>query len=294
MSYRHVWRRDLLSSYRSRLVPAVAVLLVLATAGVVVGMYALASDVGGPPDQQTAVFALGAVLHVLVPLVGLLGSYSALVGERESGSVRFLLGLPNSRLDAFVGKFASRLTAVVVPLTAGLLVCTVAVGALFRNGSYLDMLGLTAVTLLFALLFVGAGMALSAVTSTSTRAVVGAVGAFAALRGGWPALQLALTEIADVETYPFPPEWYFWVGRINPLNAYVKLTEAYANFGPRGHPLLTRSTQTSFDRATEEQVVTASVDSVAVTPEFAAVVLVAWAVAVPLAALAVWRRRDLL
>ncbi|WP_254830486.1 ABC transporter permease [Haloglomus salinum] len=293
MTWNHVFRRDLLSTYRSRLVPAVAVLLVLATAGIVLGMYAL-DNYGPPPDRQTAVFAIGAISHVLVPLVGLLAAYSSLVGERESGSVRFLLGLPNSRLDAFAGKFLSRLTAVAAPLTAGLLVCTVAVGALFQNGSYVAMLGLTAVTLLFALLFVGMGMALSAVVSTSTRAVVGAVGVFAVFRGLWPALQMVLLEVQNVDRYPFPPEWYFWIGRVNPLNAYVKLTTEFADFGTRDHPLLTRTVATDYNPATEEVVVEASVDSIAVTSEFAAVVLVVWTVVVPLVALAVWRRRDLL
>lgn len=292
MTWRHVWKRDLLSTFRSRLVPAVALLLVLATAGIVLAIYALDTR-GQPPGQRTAVFAVGAISHVLVPLVGLLASYSALVGERESGSVRFLLGLPNSRLDAYGGKFASRLSAVAGPLAVGLLVCTVAVGAWFQDGSYVDMLGLTAVTLLFAFLFVGIGMALSALASTPTRAVVGAVGIFVAFRGGWPALQTALLELTDAERYPFPPDWYFWVGRVNPLNAYVKLTTEYADFG-NGHPLLTRGVETDYDPATEEVVVQATVDTVAVSGEFAAVVLLAWAVVVPLVGLAVWKRQDLL
>jgi ABC-2 type transport system permease protein len=292
MSWHHVWRRDLLSSYRSRLVPAVALLLLLGTAGMIVGMYVLA-PARRAPDQRTAVLGVGAVAHVLVPLVALLGTYSALAGERESGSVRFLLGLPNSRLDAFGGKFGARATAVAAPLAVGLLVCTVAVGALFENGSYVDMLGLTAVTLLFALLFVGLGLALSAVASTSTRAVVGAVGLFAAFRGGWPALQLGLLEATNAERFPFPPEWYFWLGRVNPLNAYVKLTSAYADFGGR-HPLLTDAVETDYNPETQQVVVESAVDTVAVTGEFAAVVLLAWAVVVPLAGLVVWRRRDLL
>jgi ABC-2 type transport system permease protein len=290
VSWRHVWRRDLLSTYRSRLVPVVALLLVGATAGVVLGMYAL-DNYGPPPGMRTAVFAVGVVSHALVPLVGLLGSYSALVGERESGSVRFLLGLPNSRLDAFTGKFAARLTAVGAPLAVGLGVCTVAVGALFQEGSYVDMVGLTAVTLLFALLFVGAGLALSAVVSTSTRAVVGAVGLFAVLRGGWPALQLGLLELTNADRFPVPPDWYFWVGRVNPLNAYLKLTTSYADFGASGHPLLTSARD--YEPGVGEQAVSTA-GTVAATHEFAAAVLLLWTVVVTLSGLLVWRRRDLL
>ncbi|MFB6206148.1 MAG: ABC transporter permease [Haloglomus sp.] len=293
MTWRHVWKRDLLSAHRSRLVPAVALVFVLATAGVVLAMYALAGD-STTPSARLAVLAVGGVAHVLVPLVGMLASYSALVGERESGSVRFLLGLPNSRLDAYLGKFGSRLTAVGAPLALGLLVCTAAVGALFRGGAYLDMLGLTVVTLLYALLFVGLGLALSAVASTATRAVVGAVGLFVAFRGGWPALQGALLNVMKAERYPFPPEWYFWLGRLNPLNAYVKLTTAFADFDAGGHPLLTDSVDYDYNPATDEQVVEAAVDSVAVTTEFAALVVLTWTVVVSLMGLVAWRRQDLL
>lgn len=292
MTWHHVWRRDLLSSYRSRLVPAVAVLLVLGTAGLALGVYAL-DTYGPPPGMQTAVVVLGGAAHVLVPLVALLSSYSALVGERESGSVRFLLGLPNSRRDAYGGKLAARLTAVAAPLAVGLLVATVAVGALFQDGSYVDMLGLTAVTLLYALVFVGFGLALSAVASTSTRAVVGAVGVFALFRGGWPALQLGLLEATDSEMFPIYPEWYYWLGRINPVNAYVKLTTAYADFGGRSHPLLSGTVEYGYQEGTG-RTVEATVDSIAVTGEFAAVVLLAWAVLVPLLGLLAWERSDLL
>ena len=277
MSWRHVWRRDLLSTYRSRLVPVVAVLLVAATAGIVLAIYAL-SPSDRPPGMRSAVFAVGAVSHALVPLAALLASYSALIGERESGSVRFLLGLPNSRGDAFTGKFAARLTAV---------------GALFREGSYVDMVGLTAVTLLFALLFVGTGLALSAVVSTSTRAVVGGVGLFAVFRGGWPALQFGLLELTGADRFPVPPDWYFWVGRVNPLNAYLKLTTAYTDFGGTGHPLLTAANDVRFEPDAGEQVVSAA-GTVAVTHEFAAVVLLLWTAVVPLLGFLVWRRRDLL
>lgn len=293
MTWRHVWTRDLRSTFRSRLVPAVAVILLLATAGVVLGMYAI-DNYGPPPALRDAVLAVGSVSHALIPLVGLLASYSALAGERESGSVRFLLGLPNSRLDAFLGKFGSRQTAVGAPLLLGLLVCTVAVGVLFENGSYLDMLGLTGVTLLYAVLFVGMGLTLSAVASSATRAVVGAVGIFVLFRGGWPALQAVLLRMQDAEKYPFAPEWYYWVGRINPLNAYVKLTTEFAGDDLVRHPLITSAVDIGYNPETREQFVEASVDSVAVTPEFAALVLLAWTVVVPLLGLAVWRRRDLL
>lgn len=43
-------------------------------------------------------------------------TYGAILHERNSGSIRFLLGLPNSRRDIVVGKFLGRSGTVAVPL----------------------------------------------------------------------------------------------------------------------------------------------------------------------------------
>ena len=234
------------------------------------------AGVGARPGVGTAVLVAGGGLAFLLPLVGLVGSYAALVGERETGSVRFLLGLPNSRDDAYVGKLLARSTVVCVPLVVCLLLTGVIVALTFRDGSFLAMAGLTAVSIPYALLFVGIGLTASAYAETSNRAVAVVLAVFAVLRGGWPAVQfLMLTGVEDA--YP-RPEWYFWVGRLNPINAYVKLTTLFAEF-EYGHPLITASGE---------------VATVATTHWFAAVVLLAWTVLAPVAGLLYFRRRDLL
>ena len=256
----------------------VAVVVVAFTVLAVVVTLALRdpTGVGARPGTGTAVLFAGGGLSFLLPLVGLIGSYAALVGERETGSVRFLLGLPNSRDDAYAGKFAARAAVVCVPLVVCLLLTGVIVALTFRDGSFLAMVGLTAVSIPYALLFVGIGLTASSYAETSNRAVAVVIAVFAVLRGGWPAVQfLMLTGVEDA--YP-RPEWYFWVGRLNPINAYVKLTTLFAEF-EYGHPLIT----------TPDEVAT-----VTTTHWFAAVVLLAWTVLAPVAGLLYFRRRDLL
>lgn len=83
------------------------------------------------------------------------------------------------------------------------------------------------------------------------------------IRAGWPAAQSLLQSVDE----PYPgPEWFFWIGRGNPINAYVKLTGRFAEF-EHGHPLLSYPDET--------------VQTVATTHWFAAVVLLAWTVAAP-------------
>lgn len=232
---------------------------------------------GTPPNPEFLVLLLGGALSVLIPLVGLLGSYAALVGERSTGSVRFLLGLPNSRDDAYLGKYLSRSVVVVAPLVAGLALSAVIAAATFEEGSVVAVGGVALLSVPYALLFVGVGLSASAYADTESRAVATVVAVFALLRIGWPGLQwLGLQTIPAAQRHPLP-EWYFWVGRVNPINAYVKLTTAFG--GVESTPLIT----------TERGLSTA-----ASSHWFAALVLFGWGVLAPLAGLWYFRRRDLL
>jgi ABC-type transport system involved in multi-copper enzyme maturation, permease component len=237
--------------------------------------------------MQLAVVSVGSALSFLLPLVALVGSYAALVGERETGSVRFLLGLPNSRVDAYAGKYLSRSAVVLVPLAVGLALTAVVVGLTFANGSVLGILGLTAVSIPYALLFVGIGLSASAYADTSNRSVAVVIAAFVVFRVGWPAIQLLGLQGME-EPYP-RPEWFFWVGRLNPINAYVKLTTLFAEF-EYGHPLVS----TPGGRFGPLPAGETAVNTIATSHWFAAVVLLAWTLLAPIAGLLYFRDRDIL
>lgn len=241
---------------------------------------------GRPPAEpvgrvSTLLVAIGSGLSLLVPLFGLLGSYGAIVHERTTGSVRFLLGLPNSRADAYAGKFASRtgVVGLAVILGIGLLAAIVLAGR--GPAAVARVVGLGLLTLPYVVIFVGIGLAASAYADTETHAVAMVVGAFAALRAGWPAVQWLLVDRPD-DGVPRETVAYFWVGRINPMNAYVKATTLLLDRGPgsRGHPLLT---------STE-----AVIAPVAQSGWFALLVLAVWTVAAPLVGYWLFEARDVL
>jgi ABC-2 type transport system permease protein len=249
------------------------VLLVLASVGVALGVVALSAT---PPANSAGSVVVGSALSFVVPVVALVGTYGALVGERTTGSVRFLLGLPNSRADAYVGKYVSRSLVVLVPLLVGTLAAAVVVALGYRDGSFVDTLLLGVAGVPFALAFVGFGLTCSAVAETDTRAVAAAIGAFVLFRAGWPALQFLYLSRLE-EQYPRPAT-YFELGRLNPINAYVAVTASSVDV--EFHPLLTRPGPT--------------VDTVAIEQWFAALVLLGWAALAPLFGYVYWRRRDML
>ena len=68
---------------------------------------------GSPPQTdltplEAALSSLVTLGTLLFPIAVLVTSYNAVTGELESGSATFLLGLPNTRLEAIAGKFVGR------------------------------------------------------------------------------------------------------------------------------------------------------------------------------------------
>ena len=277
--------------------PRAVAALVAAFTALTLVLAAVLSEPDFPPGNRSAVIVIGSALSFLLPLVGMLGSYAAIAGERETGSVRFLLGLPNSRDEVYRAKFLSRSAVVLVPLLAGAVLAGVLVAATFEQGSVLDVLGLGLISVPYALLFVGIGLSASAYAETTNRAVAMVIGAFAILRAGWPAAQwLSIQGIEDIYEVGYP-DYYFWIGRINPINAYVKLTTQLLD--ERAHPLLTaRERGVGYRSAPDTPGGTTeaveAVAPIATSMEFAAAVVLVWAVAAPLFGLWYFRRRDVL
>lgn len=276
MTWRDVARRDLTSAHRSRTLPAVALAMLALTAGLVLLLLWLA-DPEYPPSMEEAVLLVGTAVALLVPLVAILATYGAVAGERTAGTVRFLLGLPNSRADAYAGKYVSRGLIVVVPLAVGAVLAAPLVAVGFEHGSAGGVLLLGAASVLYGLVFVGIGLAASVGLATETRAVAAALGAYLLLRVGWPAMQAGALTYVGAETFAPYPAWYYWLGRVNPINAYVALTTRLAEF-EYGHPFLSSAGE---------------VNTVATTPGFALAVLLAWAVAVPALGYLQFREADL-
>ena len=290
MSWQDVFRRDLRSVFRSRMGPAAVLVLLLSTVGVAALVW-VTTDPEFPPDTENLVVIFGSLLSFVVPLVALLASYSAVVSERTTGSVRFLLGLPNSRTDAYVGKLASRTLVVVAPVVVGVLLAGAITVPLTESGDFAPFVWLAALSAAYAVLFVGIGLTASVVADTDTRAVSLVVAVFAILRAGWPALQWVGLQGLE-EQYPFP-EWYFWIGRLNPINAYVKLTTVISPV--ENHPLITTPRDTeSVRRFAEELPRESAAGSVAVSGELAAIVLGVLVVAAPVAGWLYFRQRDVL
>jgi len=117
---------------------------------------------------------------LLIPLIALVAAYLSIAGERESGSIKFLLGLPNTRSDVVVGKVLSRSAVVTAGILVSFLVGVPAAAVLVPEMTfeYADYAVFAAVTVLYALAYVAVAVSISAATASRSRAMGGAIGFF--------------------------------------------------------------------------------------------------------------------
>ena len=111
----------------------------------------------------------------ILPLVALVAAYLAIAGERESGSIKYVLSLPTSRRSVVLGKFLSRALVVGGAVAVGFAVGAL-LAALWYPAIHLDLfVRFLALTLLYALVYVAIAIAISAVTASRSRAMGGAI-----------------------------------------------------------------------------------------------------------------------
>lgn len=130
------------------------------------------------PDVIQQLFGMTGIGALIVPLIALVAAYLAIAGERESGSVKYLLSIPNSRRDVVLGKYLTR-SAVV----AASIVFAFAVGAALAVAWYPSLeadvfVGIAALTVLYALTYVAVAIGISAATASRSRAMGAAIGFF--------------------------------------------------------------------------------------------------------------------
>ncbi|MFB6102414.1 MAG: ABC transporter permease subunit [Haloplanus sp.] len=193
MTWTAVARKDFEDAIRSRWVAGLSTLFVL--------LVSAAAYLVRPAPGQTissnqilnSLFVRDALVTTLVPLIALIVAYNAVVGERESGSLKLLLSLPHSRADVVFGKVAGRAGAIAAPIAVGFLlpavIFLIAPPVNFDAASYL---GYTLLTAVLGVVFVSIAVGFSAAASSSRRAVAGAVGIYFLFVPLWGAVRFPL------------------------------------------------------------------------------------------------------
>ncbi|WP_323192116.1 ABC transporter permease subunit [Halostella sp. PRR32] len=170
-------------------------------------------------------------LTTLVPLVGVLLGYGAVVEEREDGSLLLSLSLPISREDVLVGKYLSRSGLLAATLVISLVVAGGLVVYPYGELDPLPFIGFVVLTVLFGAVWTGMGLAVSLAVSTKRRALVLGVTIFFLLVVVWDtvvdALGLALEAVGLVNG-ELPEPLQFVVG-LAPGRLFGRITDGFLN-----------------------------------------------------------------
>jgi ABC-2 type transport system permease protein len=175
------------------------------------------------------------ITRLLIPLTAIVVSYAALVGERESGTLKLLLSLPHSRANVVVGKFFGRSSVVAVPVLVGFLVAAPVFPIAGVPFQPVGFAAFALATALLAVLFVALSVGASAAAPTSRRAVVFVVGLYALFTLLWGQFSNAIygqiqsnTELGQVALV----KAFLVIRHLNPVRAYESLVASVGQTGP--------------------------------------------------------------
>ena len=211
MSTLAVAKRDFLDVRRAKLVWAPAALYTLF-------MLLFFYGQSGAEDPNFygvlwGLLGLGGVL--VVPLIALVAAYLSVAGERESGQIKFTLGVPVDRLSFVIGTLAAQ---VFVP---------------DMSIEYGDYLRFIAITLLYALAYVSVAVGISAATSSRSRAMGAGIGFFFLFNLVWNFLPVTPVQMLEfvLEKLGENPENYEnlleLVFSISPTGAYLNSSKLF-------------------------------------------------------------------
>ncbi|WP_266078980.1 ABC transporter permease [Haladaptatus caseinilyticus] len=228
MTWQAVARKDFRDSLRSRWFWVVSAIFVGLFNG---SAYFVGKGLGNTNQNAStdAFIALlgGKVVALLVPLIALVVAYSAIIGERETGTIKLMLSLPHSRQDIVVGKLLGRSGVIAVPIFLGLIAAAVVLVIFGISLKIVSYLLFTVLTVALGVTFVSLAIGISAAASTNRRAMVGSVALYVLFTQLWKHVRRSLLVLDDklslgLETAQFA-KYGLFVKYFNPVRAYETL-----------------------------------------------------------------------
>ncbi|MUV57770.1 ABC transporter permease [Halogeometricum sp. CBA1124] len=171
---------------------------------------------------------------LFLPIGALLLSYQSLIGERTTGSIKFLLGLPLTRTQILFGKTTGRFVGVGAAMVAAALLLA-GIG-LVEHGPFglLPFLGTLVATLLLAGVMVAVGVFVSTVTRRTVTAATGVFAYFFVTLFWSQIVTSVYTAVTGVPVDPYDAPAsgpLFLALRLTPDGAYNVLTNWFLGVG---------------------------------------------------------------
>jgi ABC-type transport system involved in multi-copper enzyme maturation permease subunit len=219
MSWQLVARKDLRDSIRRYHLHIASILTVLILGGTAYTTSRTFRGEAAPPEA--VVGAVATVATFLIPLIAVGFSQGTVVGMRERGDLKLLLGLPFSRRDVVLGAFSGRFAFLMASLLIGLGIGTVVAIARGAGMAFDTLLFVTAMLAVLTAVFVALAIGISAAVSTETRAGALAIGTyFVFVFQLWSVVPFAALWVLSGFGLPSQvPTWVHVIINVNPVVA---------------------------------------------------------------------------
>jgi len=222
VSFTAVLRDDFTNSRRSYVVLGVVGVLT-AFVGLIVQQVSSNHD-----DAFRALFDVSFFFFLVFPLILIPLTYLAVAGDRERGSVKHALGLPNTRAEYVAAKFVSRAGVATAAVLASTAVAFAIGVALYTDPiEPVRFVTFAAITALFVVSLVAVFVALSTVTKRRSRAMFGVIFAYFLLGPFWfgflpvVSLEVVIDTVTGLLGVTVSDETFGYIRFSSPTTAYL-------------------------------------------------------------------------
>ena len=174
------------------------------------------------------------LVQFLIPIIGLMLGYAAIIGEIEKGSMSSLLSLPANRLEIILGKFFGLGSIISFTTLIGFGVAGIVIAVNVADVNYADYLVFIGATILLGLVFLSLALFFSSLFKKRSTAMGGAILLWFLFNMILPlvfvGIMVASSGIENILSSGGFPDWYHALELFNPLSVYSALISL--NVGP--------------------------------------------------------------
>ncbi len=178
------------------------------------------------------------LVQYLIPIIALMLSYGALVGEIERGSMSAFLSLPVKRFEIILGKFVGLSSVLAISIIAGFGIAGIIIGLNVGEINIGEYLFFLLASILLGTVFVCLGLFASSFFKRRSTSMGMAVFLWFFFTMIWSVITLGIAsmvvDIGSIATGNIP-DWYYAMEMINPLSSYNGLVsiniESVSNIG---------------------------------------------------------------
>lgn len=167
------------------------------------------------------------LVQYLIPIIALMLSYAAIVGEIERGSMSAFLSLPVKRFEIILGKFVGLSTVLAISLLAGFGIAGIIIGINVGEVNIAEYVIFLVSSILLGIVFICLGLFASSFFKRRSTAMGMAVFLWFFFTMIWSVIIFGITTMVvdDINSIISGglPDWYYAIEMVNPLSSYGAL-----------------------------------------------------------------------